>query len=92
MTASTRRRFLQAAAVTATAPFAVIPALHAGETPASAEEALFALVRLRFKHLTEEQLKAVQRSLRGSLAVAGVLQRTRLDPTDDPATIFVADL
>jgi hypothetical protein len=93
MEKSTRRRFLQAAAATAAAPLAAVPAaVQAGEPPASAEEALAGIVRLRFKHLTEDQFKAVQRKLRGVLAAGEVLKRTRLDPTDEPATIFVVDV
>jgi hypothetical protein len=90
----TRRRFLQAAA--ASVPLVAVPAAaaaQAGEQPATADEALLALVRLRFgKNLNEEQTRAVHRSLQGGLAMAEVLRRVRLDPTDEPATVFVADV
>ena len=89
MATPTRRRFLQAAAVAATFP---LFADAAQEAPPTADAALHALVRLRFKHLTEEQLKAVQASLRVGLANAEALRRVRLDGTDEPATVFVADL
>ncbi len=67
MPKSTRRRFLQAAAVGAALPLVVAPMVQAGE-PASADQSLLAIVRERFKHLTEDQLKAVQRGLRNGLA------------------------
>ncbi|MBI2806718.1 MAG: hypothetical protein HYX68_17200 [Planctomycetes bacterium] len=86
---ATRRRFLQAAAVAATLP---LVADGAQAPPASADQALLALVRLRFKHLNEDQVKAVHAGLRGDLAGAEILRRVRLDPTDEPATVFVADV
>jgi hypothetical protein len=87
MATPTRRRFLQAAAVAAALPLAA----DAGE-PASADASLLAIVRLRFKHMTEDQLKAAQNSLRNGLAAAAVLKRVRLAPVDEPATVFVADV
>ncbi|MSQ97579.1 MAG: hypothetical protein EXR98_23920 [Gemmataceae bacterium] len=87
MATPTRRRFLQAA-VGAALPFV---ADAAQDPPASADQALLAIARLRFKHLTEEQLKAVGGSLRIGLAGAEILKRVRLEPTDEPATVFVAD-
>jgi hypothetical protein len=86
-----RRRFLEAAAVGAALPLVAVATLDAGE-PASVEESLLAIVRQRFKHLSEDQLKAVQASLRRDLTAAEVLKRTRLAPVDEPATIFVADV
>jgi len=86
---ATRRRFLQAAAVATAAP---LIAEAAQEAPTTADAALHAIVRLRFKHLTEEQLKAVQASLRAGLANADTLRRVRLDTTDEPATVFLADV
>ena len=91
MSKSTRRRFLQAAAVGAALPLVASPTVEAGE-PASADQSLLAIVRERFKHLTEDQLKAVQRGLRNGLAAAEALKRVRLDPLDEPATVFVADV
>jgi hypothetical protein len=72
-------------------PLVAVPTLEAGE-PASADQSLLAIVRQRFKHLTEDQLKAVQTSLQRGLAAAEVLKRTRLAPIDEPATIFVSDV
>ena len=89
MAIPTRRRFLQAAAVGATLPLITEAAQ---DPPASADQALLAIARLRFKHLTEEQLKAVAGSLRIGLASAEILKRVRLEPTDEPCTVFVADL
>jgi ABC-type transport system involved in cytochrome c biogenesis ATPase subunit len=87
MAHSTRRRFLQAAAVGATLPLIA----EAGDPPASADAALTAIVRLRFKHLTEAQVKTVQAGIQRGLAMADALKRFPLDPVDEPATIFVAD-
>ena len=91
MSRPTRRGFLQAAAVGATLPL-LADAASAQETPMTAEQALGAIVRLRFKHLTEDQLKAVQTSLQRGLASAETLRRIRMEPTDEPATVFVVDL
>ncbi len=87
MSQQSRRRFLQAAALGAALPLAA----DAGE-PASADQALLAIVRQRFKHMTEDQLKAVQGSLRNGLGAAEVLKRVRLAPIDEPATVFVSDV
>lgn len=91
MSQPTRRRFLQAAVVGAALPLVAGPVAQAGE-PASADQALLAIVRERFKHLTEDQFKAVQRGLQNGLAAAEALKRVRLDALDEPATIFVADV
>lgn len=91
MSKPTRRTFLQAAAVGAALPLVVAPSVQAGE-PARADQALLAIVRERFKHLTEDQLKAVQRGLRNGLAAAEALKRVRLDTLDEPATVFMADV
>lgn len=87
MSQQSRRRFLQAAALGAALPLAA----DAGE-PASADQALLAIVRQRSKHMTEDQLKAVQGSLRNGLGAAEVLKRVRLAPIDEPATVFVSDV
>jgi uncharacterized membrane protein len=94
MADTSRRRFLQAAAVGAALPLAAAaPALAAeGDPPASADAALTAIVRLRFKHLTEAQIKAVQAGIQRTLAAGDALRRINLDPVDEPATIFVADV
>ena len=88
---TTRRRVLLAAGVGATLPLLDSMAADAGE-PASADQALLAIVRQRFKHLTEDQLKAVQRGLQSGIGSAEVLKRVRLDPLDEPASVFVADV
>ena len=87
MSKPTRRRFLQAAAASAALPLVA----DAGE-PASADQSLLAIVRQRFKHMSEDQLKAVQRSLQSGLASAETLKRVRMSPLDEPATVFVADV
>ena len=92
MSHSTRRRFLQAAAIGAALPLVEGSAALAGDPPASADAALTAVVRLRFKFLSEAQLKAVQTGIQRNLAGGEVLKRFTLDPVDEPATIFVADV
>ena len=87
MSKQTRRRFLQAAAVGSVLPLAA----QAGDPP-SADQSLLAIVRQRFKHLTEDQLKAVLPGLQRGVASAEVLKRVRLTPLDEPATVFVADV
>lgn len=86
----TRRRFLQAAAASAALP--LVGVANAGDTPASADAALTAIVRQRYKHLTEAQVKAVQGGVQRGLAMGEFLKRTVLDPRDEPATVFVADV
>ena len=86
---STRRRFLKAAAAL---PLVAAPEALAGDPPASADAAMSALIRQRFKFLSDAQLKAVQTGLQRNVAVGEILKRFRLDPVDEPATIFVADL
>ena len=92
MPKSTRRRFLQAAAVGAALPLIATPGADAGDPPTNAEQALTAIVRQRFKHLTEAQIKTVQTGLQRGLATAEILKRSPLDAVDEPATIFVADV
>ena len=92
MAKSTRRRFLQASAVAATLPLIPTPHADAGDPPASADASFTAIVRQRFKHLSEAQIKTVQTSVQRGLAMADVLKRSPLDPVDEPSTIFVADI
>jgi len=90
---STRRRFLQAASGAAVLPLIVdTPSIEAGDPPASADQALTAIVRQRYKHLSEAQIKAVQTGVQRGLALAEILKRIPLDPVDEPATVFVADV
>jgi hypothetical protein len=88
---SNRRRFLKAAA-TAALPLVAAPVVAADEPPVTADQAMTAIIRQRFKHLTEDQLKAVRAGVQRGLATGETLKRTRLDPTDEPATIFVSDV
>ena len=90
MSKPTRRRFLQAAAVGATLPLLASPT-EAGE-PTRADDALTAIVRARFRFLNEAQVKAVQAAIQRNLTSAEALRRVTLDPVDEPATIFVADV
>jgi hypothetical protein len=92
MSKPTRRRFLQAAAASAALPLIVTPTIDAGDPPPSADASLTAIVRQRYKHLTEDQIKTVQAGVRRNLAAAETLKRIALTPVDEPATIFVADV
>ena len=92
MTKSTRRRFLQTAAVGAALPLIPTPTVDAGDPPASADASLTAIVRQRFKHLSEAQIKTVQTGIQRGVAMADLLKRSPLDPVDEPCTIFVADI
>ena len=92
MSKTNRRRFLQAAAVGAALPLIATPAAAAADPPPSAEASLTAIVRQRFKHLTEAQIKTVQTGVQRNLAMGEILKRSALTPVDEPATIFVADV
>ncbi len=92
MASTNRRRFLQAAVLGATAPLIGASIAEAGDQPASPDYALSAIVRQRFKHLSEAQLKAVHTGLQRGVAMGEILKRSSLDPVDEPATIFVADV
>ena len=91
-----RRRFLKACAAGAI-PLAVTsaaaqdqPAPTAPDTPAAA---LTAFARLRFgKHLTDAQVKVVQQEITSSLRLAESLKREALEPGDEPAFVFLADV
>lgn len=90
-----RRQFLKgaAAATLLTAP------LQAGENRAQQDnaattpaEALSAFARARFgRHMTEEQMKSVQRGISQSLSSADTIKRTRLENSDEPDFVFFAD-
>jgi hypothetical protein len=92
MPKSTRRRFLQSAAVGAASPLIATPNADAGDPPASVDQALGAIARLRFKHLTEAQFKTVQTGVQRGVVMGEILKRFALDPVDEPATIFVSDV
>ena len=87
-----RRRFLTT--VAAAVPLAGSATADTPPAPARDETAaLMDVVRLRFgRHLDDDQLKAVEDEIRRNLRLAEVLRRARLDPADEPATIFLADV
>jgi hypothetical protein len=100
---STRREFGQALAVAAAAPLvaglaaapapAQQPAAPKAEGPAAAAEALLVVLRLRHgKHLTPEQLVAVERNIAGGLAGADRLNQFPLKNSDEPAFAFTPDV
>jgi hypothetical protein len=96
----TRREFAKDLAVLAAAPLATAsdpPAARADKPkPADATqataEALLEAVRARYgKHLTAEQLTAVQSSLARALYAAERLKKVKLQNSDEPAVIFSAE-
>lgn len=90
----TRREFTVALALLGAAPF-VAPGLAQAQPPAAAKvaESLAAVIREQHgKHLTDEQLKSIERSLGFSQANANQLKRVKLTNADEPAFTFSADL
>jgi hypothetical protein len=86
-----RRRFLQAAAAAVAVPAVV----RAGDPPAAptAAQALTEYVRARFgEHLNAEQLKRVQGDVAGIVRTAEALRRIRLEHSEEPASVFIADV
>ncbi len=95
-----RRDFAKAVALLAAAPLAAVAEPAAAqdkpppkpEGPAGMAQALTEVVRLRYgKHLSDEQLQAVQRGLTGSLASAERLAKVPLKNGDEPAFTFSPD-
>ena len=93
---SSRRKFLQTAAVGAAAltPATLTQAQAAQATdPPSVVQSLTDIVRRRYgKHLTEAQIKNVQTAIQGDLVSADALKRVRLENGDEPAFTFVPDV
>jgi hypothetical protein len=59
----------------------------------STGEAMAALLRVRFgKHLTDEQLKALQGNLHAMRLTAERMKRVKLSNADEPAFTFSADV
>jgi hypothetical protein len=94
---STRREFTRALALAAAAP--LVAADGRAADPPKAEganelaQALAELVRRRHgKHLSAEQLAAVQRSIAGTLLAADRLRQFSLKNSDEPAFAFTADV
>ena len=91
-----RRQFTKSIALLAAAPLAgsLQPAVaqEKADPPAPAQ-ALTDVVRSRYgKHLTEEQLKAVQRGIERNLRNADTLRKTNLKNSDEPDFVFSADV
>ena len=97
---TTRRAFTRALALAAAAPLVAgtasgdEPAQPAKPTgPAAIAEALTELARLQHgKHLTDEQFKAVQRSILGGVFAAERMNKVPLKNSDEPAFTFSADV
>lgn len=92
MEPTSRRRFIQTAALT-TMTAAVPAAAQDQPRPARGQpEVLAEIVRLRFgPHLTEAQLKSIQQRLGRTLATSETLKRTPLTNADEPAFVFVPE-
>jgi hypothetical protein len=94
-----RRDFAKAVALLAAAPLAAAGTASAQdnplpkpEGPAAMAQALTEVVRLRHgKHLTDEQLQAVQRSVTGGLLSGDRLAKFPLKNGDEPAFVFSPD-
>src|SRR5436305_14940246 len=89
-----RRRFMKAAAATATAAVAAPALARAGDPPAAptAAQALGDFVRARFgQHLNAEQLKRAQGEVASLVRTADALRRIPLEHAEEPATVFVAE-
>ena len=93
MQPTTRRRFMQAAALGAVgAATAPAQAQEQPRQPDNQTQALADIVRARFgKHLNEAQMKSVQQRLTRMLATSDQLKRTRLENGDEPAFVFVPE-
>jgi hypothetical protein len=99
---NTRREFAKALALAAAAPLVASPNTARADDPTppakppgplAAAEALTELARLQHgKHLTDEQLKAVQRSILGGVFAAERMNKVPLKNSDEPAFVFSADL
>jgi hypothetical protein len=88
---STRREFTQRAALVAVTPFLSSFGSATGQEPAKPEgaaavvQALTEVVRQRYgKHLDEDQLKAVQRSIGFHVSTAERLSKFPLKNSDEP--------
>lgn len=99
---ATRREFAQLLALAAAAPLAAGLGEARGQQPAAADRpagiaartaALNELIRAQYgRHLSAEQLAAVQRSIAGGLFTADRLARFPLTNADEPAFAFSADV
>jgi hypothetical protein len=103
---TTRRDFAKHLAALAVTPLAAVPARSEVDDPPPATpkptppdpatataDALLEVVRIRYgKHLNDEQLKAVHKSLQRGAASSAALRRIPLANGDEPSFTFHADL
>ena len=79
----------------AVAPMAVAPAVlqaQAAEKPLPEAEALAEVVKIQYgKHLNDDQLAEIKRSLGGRFRAAETMKKTKLANGDEPAFIFSAN-
>jgi hypothetical protein len=88
----TRRQFARTLAALAATPL-LAESAAAADPPRTAADALAEVVRLRHgKHLTDEQMKQVLRSIQTDLRLGDILRRTKLTNGDEPAFAFTADV
>jgi hypothetical protein len=87
-----RRQFGRAVAALAAAPL-TMPRVAAADPPRTAADAMSEVIRLRHgKHLSDEQLKQVERGIQLSLRQGETLKRFPLKNSDEPAFAFTADV
>jgi hypothetical protein len=99
---ATRREFAQLLALAAAVPLAAGLGEARGQPPATLDKAggiaartlaLTELIRSQYgRHLSAEQLAAVQRGIAGGLFTADRLARFPLTNADEPAFTFSADV
>src|SRR5262249_10022191 len=90
-----RREFLKGAA----AASLLAAQLEAGDTPAqerdpraATADGLSAAARARFgRHMSEEQVKNVQRGISQTISGAETIKRWRLENSDEPDFVFFAE-
>ena len=93
----TRRRFLKAIAAGTTALAGAPLAEGAGQRDETGDATpahhLAEVVRLRHgARLAEAQLQVIQREIADAQRIAEAVKRVRLDPADEPATVFLPDV
>ena len=94
-TPRSRREFGRSLALLAATPLAASAQQPTArkESPPTVAEALTEIVRVRYgKHLTAEQLKAIQASIARSQRSADILKKLKLENGDEPAFTFSADV
>ena len=90
---TTRRGFAKAVLLAAATPLVAEAGQERTEPAADPAKALAEIVRARYgKHLSEEQLKDIEKSIGRGQRAAEFLKRTALQNGDEPSFVFRADL